>query len=53
MYDHDLSNEVIYSKSYTVLKNFSILILELFSKNISYEIILKIKVKFFPYILDF
>lgn len=48
MYDHDLSNEAICSKSYTVLKNFSNLILELFSKNISYDIILKIKVRYFP-----
>jgi hypothetical protein len=44
MYDHELSNETICSKSYKILKNLSNLILKLFSKNITDEIILKIQV---------
>jgi hypothetical protein len=47
MYDHDLANDSKVCKTYKILKNLSVLILELFSKNITEELILNIQVKSF------
>ena len=44
MYEFERDNELISSTIYKILKNLSALILEMFSKNITEKLILKIEV---------
>ncbi len=44
MYDHDLANELYFSATFKILKYLSNLILDLFSKNITDDLILNIQV---------